>query len=91
MINDIDAAPQAVAMAAFNGELYLAWKQNNSPNRIYFTSTTNPLADWPVAKQSNTIDATSRPPALGVFNSTLYMMWKANSSSNQIYISAHTS
>jgi len=77
------------ALAAFNGSIYIAWKANDSSNKIFYGSSTNGTT-WASSYSSVSGQSTSAAPALAAFNDKLFLMWKANDSSNKIYFAYST-
>lgn len=67
-------------------QLYLAWKANDSSNRIISSGSGNG-STWPNGNPINTKDSTSAGPAMVSFKGMLYLFWKANDSSNRIFFS----
>jgi hypothetical protein len=59
-INQLDSTPEAPAVAAFEGKLFVAFRANDPSNSIFITSNNKPLDDWSIGKHVNDRESTPR-------------------------------
>ena len=87
-INELDSTPEAPAVAAFDGRLFVAFRANDPSNSIFVTSNNKPLDDWSKGKRINDRDSTPRRPALAATRGTLYLTWTADNISHRLFYSS---
>ena len=87
-INPVDgsvATPTVLAMAEFNGRLYIAFQANDSSHSLYLTSSsdgttwTTPAVGYPGIQIGGA-------PAMAAFNGYLYIAFQANDPSHSLYV-----
>lgn len=68
-----------VALAEYNGKLYMAWKGMEGDDRIFWSTFDG--KSWAAQQQVSGV-STSGGPALAVFDGKLYMAWKGTHPGN---------
>jgi hypothetical protein len=83
LVNNIDTTNQAIALASFNANLYMAHKGSGTDTAVYYNSTNG--SQWGNDKGVQNCK-TDTPVALADFKTKLYLAFK-QASSNNIYTS----
>ena len=77
------------SLAAYNGQLYAAWKGSSGDERLWYSSTADG-ANWTPQFQLPSPIATSVGPSLAEFKGRLYIAWKGSSSDTRIWWTSAT-
>lgn len=74
-----------VALASFNGRLYMAWMDFHANNELTIASTTNGV-NWSSGTHPLGSGNTNSAPALTVFNGKLWLAWTGTDSNSTLNI-----